>query len=62
MIEMYKDGKKMTEEEICNWVQLTVDSSLVAVLYKAGYRVSKISEMAKIPESTVRKYMKTLKK
>ena len=62
MIEIYKDGVKMTEEEIFNWVQLPVDSKLVAVLYRAGFRTSKISEMTNIPESTVRKYMKTLKK
>lgn len=62
MIEIYKDGVKMTEEEICNWIQLPVDSKVVAVLYRAGFRASKISEMTNIPESTVRKYVKTLKK
>lgn len=62
MIEMYKDGVKMTEKEMYDWISLPVNSKLVAVLYRAGFRVSKISELADIPESTVRKYMKTLKK
>ena len=52
----------MTEKEMYDWISLPVNSKLVAVLYRAGFRVSKISELADIPESTVRKYMKTLKK